>query len=616
MNEMWLTFIILIITTIAFIIGKWRSDFVAIGALLAIAILGIVTPQEALAGFSNSIVIMITGLFVVGAGIFNTGLANKLGNQLIKLGGQNETKTLIIVMLTVGIFSAFISNTGTVAIMIPVVISMAIQMKVSPAVYLIPLAFASSLGGVLTLIGTPPNLVVNETLVHNNLTPFHFFGFSPIGIVALLVGTSYMVLFGRKILKSKSDLSINAASHLSPTELAGVYKIYDRLHLLKITENSTMINKSLVELKLTENYRLTVVTTKRKALDKLPFHSRTPHLLKAKEELKENDVLLIFGKMEAIEQLKTDYRLELLKDKEEADLQTILFSNVFGLTEVLITPQSSFINKTVKDIKFRSKYHCNVLAINRRGKYIQSNASSTKLRVGDALIVHGAWKDIELMDNEQQNIVVVGKISEEAGTASASGKAWIAASIMLFMLIMMSTEWMSPVIAVVAAAFLMVATGCLRSVNEAYQKINWESVVLIASMLPLATALEKTGGVTYISSFIVDLLGNNGPYAILAGFYVLTMIFSQFISNTATAVIFAPVAITSAQALQLSPYPLLMSVAVAASMAFSTPVASPTNAMVMSAGGYKFSDYVKVGVPLQIILSIIMILLIPLIYPF
>mgnify|MGYP005749531483 CR=1 FL=1 len=615
MNEMWITFIILIITTIAFIIGRWRSDFVAIGALLAIALLGIVTPQEALAGFSNSIVIMITGLFVVGAGIFNTGLANKLGNQLIKLGGQNETKTLIIVMLTVGIFSAFISNTGTVAIMIPVVISMALQMKVSPSVYLIPLAFASSLGGVLTLIGTPPNLVVNETLIHNNMQPFHFFGFSPIGIVALLVGTIFMVLFGRKLLQTNSDLSSSATNHLSPSELAGVYKIYDRLHVVRITENSAMRNKNLIELSLTEKYGVTVVTTKKKTLEMLPFQPKAPHRISAKEALKENDILLIFGKKESVDQLSEDYLLEVLTEKEE-DVQSILFSNVFGLTEVLITPQSSFINKNIKEIQFRSKYHCNVLAINRRGKYIQSNLSSTKLRVGDALIVHGAWKDIELMDNEQQNIVVVGKISEEAGVASASGKAWIAALIMLFMLVMMSTEWISPVIAVVAAAFLMVATGCLRSVNEAYQKINWESVVLIAAMLPLATALEKTGGVTYISSFIVDLLGSHGPYAILAGFYVLTMIFSQFISNTATAVIFAPVAITSAQALQLSPYPLLMCVAVAASMAFSTPVASPTNAMVMSAGGYKFSDYVRVGVPLQIILSIIMILLIPLIYPF
>ena len=615
MNEMWMTFIILIITTIAFIIGRWRSDFVAIGALLAIALLGIVTPQEALAGFSNSIVIMITGLFVVGAGIFNTGLANKLGNQLIKLGGQNETKTLIIVMLTVGIFSAFISNTGTVAIMIPVVISMALQMKVSPAVYLIPLAFASSLGGVLTLIGTPPNLVVNETLLHNNMQPFHFFGFSPIGIVALVVGTMFMVLFGRKLLQTNSDLSSNTANHLSPSELAGVYKIYDRLHIVRLTENSAMRNKSLVELSLTETYGITVVTTKKKTLEKLPFQPNARYRISAKEKLKENDILLIFGKKESVYQLKEDYLLDVLTEKEE-DVKSILFSNVFGLTEVLITPQSSFINKNIKEIQFRTKYHCNVLAINRRGKYIQSNLSSTKLRVGDALIVHGAWKDIELMDNEQHNIVVVGKISEEAGIASASGKAWIAALIMFFMLVMMSTEWITPVIAVVAAAFLMVATGCLRSVNEAYQKVNWESVILIAAMLPLATALEETGGVTYISSFIVDLLGSHGPYAILAGFYVLTMVFSQFISNTATAVIFAPVAITSAQALQLSPYPLLMCVAVAASMAFSTPVASPTNAMVMAAGGYKFTDYVKVGVPLQIILSIIMILLIPLIYPF
>ncbi len=616
MNDMLLTFIILVLTTVAFIFGRWRSDMVAVAALIALSITGIVTPQEAIAGFSNSVVIMIAGLFIVGAGIFNTGLANQIGNQLIKLGGKNEVKMLIIVMMTVGFFSAFMSNTGTVAILLPVVMSMALQMRVSPAKFLIPLAYASSLGGVITLIGTPPNLVVNELLKEQNMQQFHFFGFTPIGIVALVVGILYMVFVGRKLLPNGTDFSTGDSTSFTSRELAGFYKIYDHLHLLKVREESVMNGRSLTQLKLPEKYGVTVITIKRKGNERFPFQSKIPHLLTPKEPIKADDMILAFGEKEAVEYMSKEYQLQRIEWKNKADIHENFFSRVFGLTEILITPQSSFVGKTLKDIHFRSKYHCNALAINRRGSYIQENVANTKFRVGDAIIVHGKWEDIELIDQEHSDIVVVGKVVDEAGTAFAAGKASIAGLIMLFMLILMKTEWISPVLAVIVAAFLMIVTGCVRSMNDGYRKINWESVVLIAAMLPLATALEKTGGVTYISDGIINMLGQYGPYAILTGFYLLTMILSQFISNTATAVVFAPVALAASQTLGISPFPLLMGVAVAASMAFSTPVASPTNAMVMSAGGYKFIDYVKVGLPLQFILAVVMILFIPLVYPF
>lgn len=617
MNPMIFTFVILILTTIAFIFGRWRSDLVAVASLIILSITGIVSPQEALAGFSNTVVIMIAALFIVGAGIFNTGLASQIGKQLVRLGGKNETRMLIIIMLTVGFFSAFMSNTGTVAILLPVIISMALQMKVSPAKFLIPLAYASSLGGTITLIGTPPNLVVNEILKDHDLTKFQFFGFAPIGLVALVAGTLFMVLIGRKLLPNKVDISNEEYNSFTSTELAGFYKIFDRLHLLCVSEGSLLINQSLSQLNLPEKFGVTVITIKRKGNERFPFQTKIPHLLTPKEPIKEEDIILAFGEGKAIEELLGEYQLTRVELKRKKDLQEQFFSRAFGLTEILITPQSNFVGKTLKDVHFRTKYHCNVLTINRRGRYIQENVANTRFRAGDALLVHGKWEDIELIDHhEQSNIVVVGKVSEEADTAFAKGKASIAAVIMLFMLIMMTTEWISPVIACIAAAFLMIVTGCLRSMNDAYQKVNWESVILIAAMLPMATALDNTGGVTFISEVIINSLGEFGPYAILTGFYVLTMLFSQFISNTATAVIFAPVALASAQALQLSPYPLLMGVAVAASMAFSTPVASPTNAMVMSAGGYSFKDYAKVGLPLQVVLAVIMIVFIPLVYPF
>lgn len=608
------TFIILAITTVLFISGKLRSDVIAIGSLLALTLTGVITPTEALAGFSNSVVIMIAGLFIVGAGIFNTGLAKQIGNTLLQYGKGSETKLLIIIMLTVGIFSAFMSNTGTVAVLLPVVISIAMSMEISPTQLLMPLAFASSLGGVLTLIGTPPNLVVSSLLEENGYEPLHFFAFSPIGIILLISGIIFIVVIGKRMLPKQFPTSSQAHS-FDPGELVGLYKVHPLLRIVKIPDHSPLIDEQLQTLRLTDTYGITVVSIERKNKSLGSLKQREHIIPKATTSFSKRDVMLIFGEDKQIETFIQSFNLIEVDIPSETNKRNYLLSREFGIAEMIIPPHSSFEHKTIRELHFRKKYACSVLAIFRNGKYIQTDACKVPLKVGDALLVHGAWKRMESIAETSDDMIVVSRVHAAARTESARGKAPIAAAIMILMLILMTLELIDPVITVLIAAFLMVITRCVRSLEDGYKSINWESIILIAAMLPMATALENTGGVQFVSDYVIQLLGPYGPFAVLTGFYVLTMVMSQFISNTATAVIFAPIALTTALELGVSPYPFVITVAIAASMAFATPVASPTNALVMNAGGYQFKDYVKVGVPLQILLAIVSLLFIPILYP-
>lgn len=614
-TELILTFVILLATTIFFMIGKIRADLIAMCSLLTLVLTGIISTGEALAGFSNSIVIMIAGLFVVGGGIFRTGLASSAGKLLLKYAGYSEKKLLLILMLLVAVLSAFMSNTGTVAVLMPVVISLALGMKKSPALFLIPLAFSSSLGGVLTLIGTPPNLIVSQTLADNGYERLSFFDFTPVGIVALATGIIFLMTVGKNLLPQGDPKQQFRSEHeASPSELTDFFHISDQLYIVKVQPLSRIINKQLFELHLPKDYQIGIIKIERRTRDKRIL-SGVQHISATSDTIiKENDLLFLQGSCENIEKFRKDYRL--LFTKEYHANPNDLVSRDFGVAEILLTPNSSFINATITELGFREKYNLNILGINRRGKYQLKNWIEEKLKFGDALLVQGKWTDLERLAKETQDAVVLGQTKEQASMAAASGKAPVAGAIMLGMLAMMTLEIVPAVTAVLIAAVLMVITGCLRNSDDAYSRINWESVVLIAAMLPMATALENTGGVLYLSELIIGLLGLYGPLALMGGFYFTTMLFSQFISNTATAVLFAPIAITTAINIGSSPYPFLIAVSVSASMAFATPVASPTNALVMTAGGYKFSDFVKVGVPLQLVIWAVMMLTIPYFFPF
>ena len=621
MNEQLLVFVVLAVTTGLLIWGRIRSDLVAVGMLLVLMLTGVLTPAEALSGFSNSVVIMMIGLFVVGAGIFRTGLAAMAGRQLLRWTGTGETRLLFIVMLATTALGIFLSNTGTVAVLLPVVVSMAMAVGISPARLLMPMAFASSFGGTMTLIGTPPNLVISETLAEFGFPELSLFSFTPIGIVVVLSGFLFMLLFGKRLLPRSAPEQNGGNEGRRPQELALDYKLAGRLYRAEVTERSPLVDRPLAAQVIPAAYDVTVLEIRRKSSSKNPFFKTLSHEWAGPETvIQKNDILYLQGSYEQVKRLAGELHLRLLDHLVAEQVSTFnlekLVSSDIGIAEVLLTPNSSLINRRIKECQFREKYRLNILGIYRKGTYILTNLKDQPIRFGDALLVQGTWQDIARLAKEATDVVVVGQPLEEAEQLPLDKKAPLAAGILLFMLVMLTLEIVPAVVAVMMAAALMVLMGCLRSMEEAYRSISWESIVLIGGMIPLSTALEKTGAAQAVSEAMIAFLGQWGPMALLAGIYLLVSLLTLFISNTASAVLFAPIAATTALSLELSPYPFLFAVAIAASMAFATPVATPTNMLVVPAGGYRFVDFVKVGLPLQLFVGVTVVLALPMIFPF
>ena len=615
------TLIILALSAVFFVNGKIRSDLVALCALVLLMVFNILTPEEALSGFSNSVVIMMVGLFVVGGAIFKTGLAKMIGSKILHLAVTSEVKLFILIMLVTAFIGAFVSNTGTVALMLPIVVSMAVNANISPSRFLMPLAFASSMGGMATLIGTPPNLVVQEALSNAGYNDLSFFSFTPIGIVCITVGLIVLIPLSKWFLSKKEDTQKDTSTGRSPQELSKKYSLSDNLYRVRVHKDSLVKNKKLHELNITSLYNLTILEIRRKSSSQSRFMKTVDQKLAGPEtEIQEEDILYVFGDYHNIDKFVKENRLDLTESKvsEFTGDNEKLSVREIGIAEVLLMPDSKLINRAVKDSGFRDKYSVNILGIERGNEYILSDVKDIKMHAGDILLIQGTWDDIARMSKKQSQWVVLGQPVEEASKVTLDYKAPVAAGIMVLMIAAMVFDFIPipPVAAVLIAAILMVLTGCFRNVEDAYKTINWESIVLIAAMLPMSLALEKTGASSLISERLVGGLGNYGPLVLMAGIYFTTSLLTMFISNTATAVLVAPIALQSAISIGVSPYPFLLAVTVGASMCFASPFSTPPNALVMSAGKYTFMDYVKVGLPLQIIMGIIMIFVLPLLFPF
>lgn len=616
------TLIILALSAVFFVNGKVRSDLVALCALVLLMVFNILTPAEALSGFSNSVVIMMVGLFVVGGAIFKTGLAKMIGSKILQLAGTSEIKLFILIMLVTAFIGAFVSNTGTVALMLPIVVSMAMNANINPGRFLMPLAFASSMGGMATLIGTPPNLVVQEALSNAGYNDLSFFSFTPIGIVCITVGIIILIPLSKWFLTKKDEnKKTDASSGRSPQELATKYSLSDNLYRVRVHKDSLVRNRKLQELNITSLYNLTILEIRRKSSSQGRFMKTVDQKLAGPDtEILEEDILYVFGDFENIDKFVKENHLDLTESQVSeftGDAEKLSVREI-GIAEVLLMPDSKLINRAVKDSGFRDKYSVNILGIERKNEYILSDVKDVKMHAGDILLIQGNWDDIARMSKKQSQWVVLGQPVEEASKVTLDYKAPVAAGIMVLMIAAMVFDFIPipPVAAVLIAAILMVLTGCFRNVEDAYKTINWESIVLIAAMLPMSLALEKTGASSLISEKLVGGLGNYGPLVLMAGIYFTTSLLTMFISNTATAVLVAPIALQSAIAIGVSPYPFLLAVTVGASMCFASPFSTPPNALVMSAGKYTFMDYVKVGLPLQVIMGIIMVFVLPLLFPF
>ena len=614
------TLIILAVTAVFFVIGKIRSDIVALCSLILLMAFGILTPTEALSGFSNSVVIMMVGLFVVGGAVFQTGLAKMISGKIMHLAGDNETRLFLLVMLTTTAIGAFVSNTGTVALMLPIVVSMAAKGNISASRLLMPLAFASSLGGMLTLIGTPPNLVIQEALANAGYGTLGFFSFTPVGIIAIAIGIIVLMPLSKWLLSNKDkDGSKKKKRTKSLQELVDEYHLADQLTRYVIPKGSELNDKTLMELDIQNRYNLSVMEIRREKRGRNGWiRDVSQKMAGPKTRFMEGDIIYLSGEPEQMERFATDYKLKQPVTKQKGNAQNKMDFYDIGIAELVIMPNTTLQNHKIKESGFRSKYNINIVAVRRNGNYILNTLAEVSLHAGDVLLVQGTWANISRLTHEDEHWVVLGQPLAEAEKVTLDYKAPLAAIIMLAMIAMMVFDFIpiEPVTAVMIAGVLMVLTGCFRNVEAAYKTINWETIVLIAAMMPMSVALEKTGASAMISQSLVSGLGAYGPYALLAGIYFTTSLLTMFISNTATAVLMAPIALSSALGLHLDPTAFLFAVSLGASMCFASPFSTPPNALVMQAGRYTFMDYVKVGLPLQIIIGIVMVFVLPLLFPF
>ena len=615
-----------------FIWGRVRADIVALTALAALLVLGILTPAEALAGFSSPIVIMMIGLFVVSGAIMQTGLAKLTGNKLMAFSRGNETVTFLLVMLVTSFIGAFVSNTGTVALMMPIIMSLAAGSGMQSSRFLMPLAFAGSLGGMLTLIGTPPNLVIDEVLTEAGFKPLAFFSFFPVGIIVIAIGIIVLMPLSKIFLSQKQN-GKKKKNGKSLDDLVDEYQLLDNLHryivpskrtAAAIDENGQMmdiVGKTLKDLSIQKKYGVSIIEIRNEKKSRLGLvKDVNQNMAKSSSTIAVHDTLYIIGDEEKIERFAQDYDLRKMKDVK------IDFYDL-GLTEIVVMPTSNFAGLRIGDANLRKRFGINVLGVKRGGsssdgkvgkEYITDNLIATKLHVGDMLLVQGEWTNLAHLTADTTNWVVLDQPEKTADKVLLDYKAPVAAAIMLLMIAMMVFDFIpvAPVTAVIIAGLLTVFAGCFRNVEAAYKTINWESIVLIAAMMPMSTALEKTGASALVSQGLVDCLGSMGPTALLAGIYFTTSLMTMFISNTATAVLMAPIALVAAQQVGVSPYSFLFAVTLGASMCFASPFSTPPNALVMKAGGYTFMDYVKVGLPLQIIIGVVMTFVLPLLFPY
>jgi len=633
-GDMLLVFGLLAVTIILFLSDRVRLDMVALGLMLALMLSGLLTPRETLAGFGNTVVVLIAGLFVVGEALSRTGIAAAIGAWLARSAGTSTVGLQVRLMLVVAVLSAFMSSTGAVAIFVPVAYGLSRQTKIPPGLLMMPMAFAALIGGMLTLIGTPPNLIVNQELIDQGFEPFQFQSFTPIGLIILAAGTLYLITIGTKMLK-RNGAGKQAGPEMQPAQttiqdLAGNYGLSDRAALLEVLPGSRLIGPTLAELMLKPSLGMTVLAVQRDhRMGAVSAHVAGPDTI-----FRVGDLVLALVDHNLRKEL-SEAGLRMLQDRMSRSSN---LDHAMGVAEVVVAPRSHLRGKSLAECEFRQRFGLMVLGIQRRGKSLgeaedapasnpaaEDTADSAfgpgadladcELAMGDTLLVGGPWEQIEAVQRRSRDLLVLDIPAEWRDVAPTYTRAPWALAILLGMLGLMVFEVVPAVTAVLLAGVALVAAGCLE-MKHAYQAINWQSLVLIAGMLPMATALDKTGGLAFIVDKIVANLGQLGPLALMGVLFLITAVFSQFISNTATTVLLAPIGIAIAGELGVAPQPMVMAIALAASAAFVTPVASPVNTLVLGPGGYAFKDFVRVGLPLVLLTLIMTLVFVPMLFPF
>jgi len=773
------TVLIILLAAVVLFVTEWiRVDVVALMVLVSLVLTGLITPEDALSGFANPAVVTVWAVLILSSGLAHTGVAGLIGRPVLRLAGDSEARLIALIMIVVGVLSGFMNNIGVAALMLPVVVDIARRTNRPPSRLLMPLAFAALLGGLNTLIGTPPNILVSDALRQYGLEPFHMFDYTPTGLPIMVAGITFMVLVGRRLLPSRDIKDLPENNHAAPGELFG---LHERLFVIRLPAGSPLAGKTLAQSRLGAALGLNVLAILRvdqnrlapnpaavlqpgdrllvegrperlaqlrgqrllvreddhpaveqlrsaeialaeialapqsslpgQTLEQIDFRRRFGVIVVAirrgggvlrtnleKLPLQREDVLLVQGGRQQLAGLGTEsefilsaeeiaptYHLEerlvtmrlpeestlvdktllesrlgdafglgvmgivrqgrtqlmpeahhrlaagdllLLKcrpddlltleglqslefDPERPPAVTSLESEHVGLVEVALSPRTTLVGKTLRQIHFREKYGLSVLAIWREGEAYRSDLRDMALRFGDALLLYGPREQLQVLGLEADFLV----LTEAAQEPPRLNKAPIALLIMAAVVLPVIFDVLPIAIASLAGVVLMILSRCL-TMEEAYQAIEWKAVFLIAGMLPLGIAMQQSGAANLLAEGMVELVGPLGPSAVMAGLFLLTALASQVMPNPAVAVLLAPIAMNTAHDLGISPYPLMMTVAVSASAAFLSPVGHSANVLVMGPGGYKFADYTKVGIPLTLVVLVVVMIVMPIFWPF
>lgn len=603
---------LLVAAVVMFVINKPRMDVVALLVLTALPFTGVVSVPETLAGFADSNIVLIAALFVIGEGLVRTGVARHLGDLLIKKAGRNESLLVALLMVVVCGLGAVMSSTAVTAIFIPVALRIAQRTGAAPGRLMMPLSVAALISGMTTLVATAPNLVVSSELERAGIAGFRFFSFTPFGVPILILGIAYM-LFARKWLSSDTGdvsggASVGGAGRPTLTNWIEEYQLARREHRLRVSERSSLVGKTLSELGLRAASGANII-----AIERAGRMARTLIQPTDKTELLAGDVLLVdmFTDMCDIQPLVERFTLEALP------LSGTYFadrSQDIGMAEVIVPADSPLVGKTITDAQFRTRTGLTVIGFRRGSKALERGVLEEKLNTGDTLLVVGPWKHIERIRPEDSGVLILRMPADFEEVLPVPGRAPHAVFALLVTVVLMIGGWVPNVQAAFIGCLLMGALGCIDMVS-AYKSINWKTLVLIAGMLPFSLALQRTGGVDLAADGLMQIAGGSGQYVILGALFAITALLGLFISNTATAVLMAPVAIAVAKDMGASPYPFAMIVALAASTAFMTPISSPVNTLVVAPGRYSFGDFVKVGTPFGLICMIVCVFMVPWLLP-
>ncbi|GAB4209772.1 MAG: SLC13 family permease [Sandaracinaceae bacterium] len=614
--ELVLTFAIVAATVVLFVLGRLRSDAVAVLSLLALFVAGVLSTSQALAGFADPTTVMIAGLFVVGEGLSRTGITARLGELLMERAGDSELRLLVVLSVGAAGLSAFMSNTGTVAMLMPAVAATAWRIGSAPSRFLIPLAFAANVGGLITLIGSPPNIVVADALASAGYTRLGFFDFALLGLPLTALVVAYMALVGRRVLPVRRAGARPIDLDGAIDAIAESHHLGNKLFRLRVPDACPLIGRTLAEAAFERDFGVSVLVVEHAGGRERPWDElRSRAVLPGPDTtIALRDVLVVKGNPEAVARLATAWVLELVPvDPEKEDLAELLLTHDVGVAEVVVAPRSDYGGLTLAESRIAEKFEVQVITL-RRGERVLPR-KETALTFGDVLLVRGRWSAIERLRAETHNFVVVGEpdaLSKQVVQLSA--RSYVAAVTVLAMIALMVFSVVPTVIAVLLAATAMILTGCL-SIESAYRSIQWQTVVLVAATLPLSTALQTTGGAALLADTLVGTLGALGPRVLMAGVFLLTAGLSQVMSNTATAVLVAPIVVSAARTLGIHPAALLVTVAAGTASAFLTPIASPTNTLVLEAGGYTWGDYAKIGLPLLVLVLAVSLVIVPLAWP-